>query len=346
MLGGVVGGYQIAIENGLPGLSLNKNFAIIIYMILGAAIGYVIGGIVGRKLIHILTRLEDSLQNVPIGELIIGIAGLVAGLVIAFLVTLPFALISIPVLRLLLTGVVYVVFAWLGIRLGAGRRAEVKDVLSLGNGAVSHKSMVSSGIGDKILDTNIVIDGRIIDVIKSGFLEGAIVIPRFVLHELQAVADSSDSLKRVRGRRGLDILRSLQTDLNFSVQVDETDYPDVFGVDAKLVRLARETGAVIVTNDYNLNKVAQLEGVKVLNLNDLANAVKAVVLPGEEMVAKVVREGKERGQGVGFLEDGTMIVVEDGANHIGQTVELKVTSVLQTPAGRMIFTKIKAAAHI
>jgi len=203
-----------------------------------------------------------------------------------------------------------------------------------------------SGANDKLLDTNIIIDGRIIDVIKAGFLEGRIVVPRFVLHELQAVADSDDGLKRGRGRRGLDILRSLQTDLNFIVQINETDYSTVFGVDAKLVRLAREIGATVVTNDYNLNKVAQLEGVKVLNLNDLANAVKAVVLPGEEMIAKIVREGKEPGQGIGYLEDGTMVVVEDGLAHIGQTVELKVTSVLQTPAGRMVFTKIKAAERI
>ena len=346
MLVGAVGGYQSAIEIGLPGLNLNKNIAIIIYMILGAAIGYVIGGVVGRSLTRILTGIENSLQNIPISELVIGIGGLASGLVIAYLIALPFGLIDIPVLRLFLTGLTYVFFGWLGLRLGLGRRGEVADMLNPKAAASRIDIAGRSGANDKLLDTNIIIDGRIIDVIKAGFLEGRIVVPRFVLHELQAVADSDDGLKRGRGRRGLDILRSLQTDLNFIVQINETDYSTVFGVDAKLVRLAREIGATVVTNDYNLNKVAQLEGVKVLNLNDLANAVKAVVLPGEEMIAKIVREGKEPGQGIGYLEDGTMVVVEDGLAHIGQTVELKVTSVLQTPAGRMVFTKIKAAERI
>lgn len=340
-----MGGYQSAVEIGLPGLNLNKNLAIIIYMILGAAIGYILGGVAGRRLARFLNWIEDSLQNIPISELAIGVGGLIAGLVIAYLVALPFGLITIPVLRLFLTGLTYAVFAWLGIRLGLGRRGEVKEMFNL-NPAAKHGGAAGRGADDKLLDTNIIIDGRIIDIIRAGFLEGRIVVPRFVLHELQAVADSEDALKRGRGRRGLDVLRSLQTDLKFTVQINETDYPSVFGVDAKLVRLARETDATVVTNDYNLNKVAQLEGVRVLNLNDLANAVKAVVLPGEEMVAKIDREGKEPGQGVGYLEDGTMVVVEGGLAHIGQSVELKVTSVLQTPAGRMVFSKLKTAEHI
>lgn len=346
ILVGAVGGYQSAIGFGLPSPGVHKNIAIIIYMVLGAAIGYVFGGVVGRRLFRSFKRIENSLHDMHLTELAIGIGGLVSGLVISFLITMPFALITIPVLRFSLTLFVYAAFAWIGVRLGVGRRREVGEILNIRDTSGAATASPSRSVGDKLLDTNIIIDGRIIDILQAGWLEGRIVVPRFVLHELQAVADSDDDLKRIRGRRGLEVLGSLQTDLNIKVQISEADYPDIYGVDAKLVRLALDTGAVLVTNDFNLNKVAQVEGVRVLNLNDLANAVKAVVLPGEEMAVKIVREGKEAGQGVGYLDDGTMVVVEDGSGQMGNHVELKVTSVLQTPAGKMIFTKIKTAARI
>ena len=191
----------------------------------------------------------------------------------------------------------------------------------------------------KILDTSVIIDGRIADICETGFLEGTLVVPQFVLRELQQVADSSDSLKRNRGRRGLDILQKIQKMANVHVQIVETDFPTVREVDLKLIELARHMNGKIVTNDFNLNKVAQLRGVQVLNINELANSLKPVVLPGEAMRVFVLKEGKEAGQGVGYLDDGTMVVVEQGKKAMGRTIEVTVTSVLQTTAGKMIFCR-------
>jgi len=193
----------------------------------------------------------------------------------------------------------------------------------------------------KILDTSVIIDGRIVDICKTQFIEGTLLIPRFVLRELQHIADSLDVLRRNKGRRGLDKLRELQELPDIDVQVIDEDYPDIQEVDAKLIRLARELNAKIITNDFNLNKVAELQGVTVLNINDLANALKPIVLPGETMTIKIIKEGKEFNQGVGYLDDGTMVVVENGRQFLGQTVLVEVTSTLQTAAGRMIFTRIK-----
>ena len=195
----------------------------------------------------------------------------------------------------------------------------------------------------KILDTNVIIDGRIADVCRSGFIEGKICIPSFVLEELQHIADSADGLRRARGRRGLDILNAMRKELNLQVtQSDSVDPSDSEEVDVKLVKLAKEIEGAIVTNDFNLNKVAQLQGVAVLNINELANALKPVVLPGEELTVSIIKEGKEAGQGVAYLDDGTMIVVEGGRSHVGQTVDAIVTSVLQTVAGKMIFANLKS----
>jgi uncharacterized protein YacL len=191
----------------------------------------------------------------------------------------------------------------------------------------------------KILDTSVIIDGRIADICETGFLEGVLVAPQFVLRELQQVADSSDSLKRNRGRRGLDILQKIQKMSGVHVQIVETDFPEVREVDLKLIELARRMSGKIVTNDFNLNKVAQLRGVQVLNINELANSLKPVVLPGEGMRVFVLKEGKEAGQGVGYLDDGTMVVVDQGRRALGKTIEVVVTSVLQTTAGKMIFCR-------
>ncbi|MFH1847975.1 MAG: PIN domain-containing protein, partial [Candidatus Omnitrophota bacterium] len=188
-----------------------------------------------------------------------------------------------------------------------------------------------------LLDTSVIIDGRIADISKTQFLSGKFVIPGFVLKELQAIADSSDDLKRNRGRRGLDILNRIQKNTSIDVQIHDGDFPEIKEVDTKLVKLAKVIGAKVLTNDYNLNKIAQLQGVKVLNINELANALKQVVLPGETMDTRIIKEGKEANQGVGYLEDGTMVVVDNTKNMIGRPVKVKVTSVLQTQAGRMIF---------
>jgi uncharacterized protein YacL len=199
-----------------------------------------------------------------------------------------------------------------------------------------------SPTSDRILvDTSVIIDGRVADIAETGFLQGQLIIPRFVLRELQTIADSSDPLKRTRGRRGLDILNRIQKDPHIDVKIHETDFTDVSDVDAKLVKLAKLVDARVFTNDYNLNKIAEFQQVRVLNINDLANALKPVILPGEAMNVRLVREGKEPGQGVAYLDDGTMVVVNNGRDRIGQKLDVTVTSVLQTSAGRMIFADIK-----
>jgi uncharacterized protein YacL len=193
----------------------------------------------------------------------------------------------------------------------------------------------------KVLDTSVIIDGRIADICKLGFIEGSLVIPRFVLAELQNIADSPEPLRRTRGRRGLDILNEIQKQVSINVRISEVDFPDIAEVDSKLVRLAKDIRGKIITNDFNLNKVAQFQGIEVLNINDLANALKPIVLPNEDFIIKIIKEGKEQGQGVGYLDDGTMVVVENGARLIGKEVKVTVTSVLQTSAGQMIFTKVR-----
>jgi uncharacterized protein YacL len=192
----------------------------------------------------------------------------------------------------------------------------------------------------KVLDTSVIIDGRIADICKTQFIEGILIVPRFVLRELQHIADSLDVLRRNKGRRGLDKLRELQENPDIDVQIVDEDFPEIKEVDAKLIMLAKEVNAKIITNDFNLNKVAELQGVTVLNINDLANALKPIVLPGEPMTVKVIKEGKEFNQGVAYLDDGTMVVVENGREYVGQTVQVEVTTTLQTAAGRMIFTRI------
>ncbi len=206
----------------------------------------------------------------------------------------------------------------------------------------SKKNVVVSG-RPKILDTSVIIDGRILDLLQTGFIEGKILIPNFVLEELRHIADSSDSLKRNRGRRGLDILNEIQKQLSVPVEIVDYDPKEALEVDTKLLKMGEKMDAFVVTNDFNLNKVAEFQGVRVLNINELANAIKPVVLPGEEMQVTVIKAGKENGQGIGYLNDGTMIVVEGGNRFIGETKNVVVTSVLQTAAGRMIFTKIAVA---
>jgi uncharacterized protein YacL len=194
------------------------------------------------------------------------------------------------------------------------------------------------------LDTSVIIDGRIADVTETGFVEGTLIIPQFVLNELQHIADSSDSIKRTRGKRGLEVLHHIQKQAGVDVRIVDTDFPAVKEVDSKLIELGKEVGGKIVTNDSNLNKVAELQGIEVLNINELANSLKPVVLPGEEITVKILKEGKEMGQGVAYLDDETIIVVDNGRRQMGKTVDVIVTSVLQTPAGRMIFARLKEEA--
>ncbi len=225
---------------------------------------------------------------------------------------------------------------YLGLVIGARFGQE-----KLPGGAPRLSDPSRSGTSLKVLDTSVIIDGRVADLCETGFLEGTFLVPQFILNELQHIADSSDSLKRARGRRGLDILNKIQKMADLDVRVTEEDFPHVKEVDAKLVVLAKKVGAKIVTNDLNLNKVAELQGVRVLNINELCNALRPVVLPGETIRVFVLKEGKEAGQGVAYLDDGTMIVVDNARRYIGRNVDVIVTSVLQTTAGRMIFTRLK-----
>lgn len=226
--------------------------------------------------------------------------------------------------------------AYSGFTLGWVKEDEIKV-----NYLPSSGSKTEEQISHKILDTSVIIDGRIADIAETGFLEGALIVPKFVLHELQQVADSSDPLKRSRGRRGLDILNNMKSSKTVIIKITEEDFPDTPEVDSKLLKLAKHYGnAVIVTNDFNLNKVAEFQGVSILNINELANAVKPVLLPNEEIRITVIKEGKDQNQGIAYLDDGTMIVIDNGKHYIGQEVAVVVTSILQTPAGRMIFTQI------
>jgi uncharacterized protein YacL len=287
---------------------------------------------------------EESLVKVPITDIIFGSVGLVFGLVIAFLIGYALNAIEVPILNTVAPIVLTLLFGYLGFQVGFKKRDELLTLFtSKKKKTGEEESEPETGAKNslKILDTSVIIDGRIADICQTGFLEGTIVIPQFVLEELQHIADSSDVLKRNRGRRGLDILNRIQKELSIKVEIYEGDFEEIQEVDSKLVKLAKITNGVVVTNDFNLNKVCELQKVAVLNINDLANAVKPVVLPGEEMKVQVIKDGKEQNQGIAYLDDGTMIVVEEGRNYIGKHIDVLVTSVLQTSAGRMIFAKPK-----
>ncbi len=271
--------------------------------------------------------------------MISGSLGLIVGLLIAYLITpLLRNLVGINLIYTILSVIVYGLLGFLGTRLGTTYLSDPTNLFTHFKFSKSNSVSTETAL-PKILDTSVIIDGRIADLCKTGFIEGQLIVAEFVLEELRHIADSADSLKRVRGRRGLDMLNLLQNDLKTEVIITDEDFDDVNEVDIKLLKLAQKKNGAVVTNDFNLNKVAGIQGVKVLNINDLANAVKSVVLPGEEMRIQIIKEGKEYGQGVAYLDDGTMIVVEDGRNLIGKNIDVVVTSVLQTSAGRMIFAK-------
>ncbi|HXP93462.1 MAG TPA: TRAM domain-containing protein [Candidatus Binatia bacterium] len=302
--------------------------------IVGALIGVFVAPFAQSLFENELVTFERAIERLSPTELVGGAVGLIAGLVIAFLIKsvlfefITFAGRAGSYVAIVLYILVSVFAAYLGARVGAKQSVSIPALaLPLGGGGQA-----------KIIDTSVIIDGRIIEIVESGFLEGPLVLPRFVLRELQQIADSVDSMRRTRGRRGLDVLTKLQE--LAPLEISERDYEGLL-VDAKLVRLAAERHGKLLTNDYNLNRVAHVEGVEVLNINELANAVKPVVLPGEELNVAIIRDGKEHHQGVGYLDDGTMIVVENGKRLIGETVDVQVTSVLQTVAGRMIFAKLK-----
>jgi uncharacterized protein YacL len=309
----------------------------------GAALGGAILILTSRWMVNYSVSLikwfEEKLLRAPLQDVFAGMIGTVAGLIVAYLLS-P-ALMNIPVVGEVIQTFASILLGIMGFRIGYSKREELVSIFpgKIGN-RDKQKNMPKAGDA-KILDTSVIIDGRIADIVKTGFLDGSLVIPTFVLEELQHIADSSDVLKRNRGRRGLDILNRIQKELKIKVNIMEIDFDDIQEVDSKLIRLAKKINGKVVTNDFNLNKVCELQGVDVLNINDLANAVKPVVLPGEEILVQLIKDGKEYGQGIGYLDDGTMIVVEGGKEFIGTRLEVVVTSVLQTSAGRMIFAKPK-----
>lgn len=293
-------------------------------------------------IIRSIEYTEKSVQKIPANEILFGTIGAITGLLIASLIGVQFSHISI--IGTIIAVILSVIMASLGADIAVRKREELINIFSSmrkSSGSKDKKSKVVSKGDPKVLDTSVIIDGRIFDICQTGFVEGTLVIPNFVLEELRHIADSSDGLKRNRGRRGLDILNKIQKELSIDVQIYEKDFPDIAEVDSKLLKLAQVLNGKVITNDYNLNKVAEFQGVPVLNINELANAVKPVVLPGEEMRIQIIKDGKESGQGIAYLDDGTMIVVEGGRRHIGETKDVVVTSVLQTAAGRMIFAKQK-----
>lgn len=322
--------------------------------IIGALILFLLSLGVAKYLIALLKRIERFLNEQSSTYLFFGSIGSIVGLILGLLVSIPFYNLPFVLLDTVIPIVLMLLFGYLGFRVGTTRREEWRKIFSTRKKSNEEKVGSADAVLErkandpfrkyKILDTSVIIDGRIYDIAKTGFLEGVLMIPNFVLYELQYIADSGDSLKRVRGRRGLDILNALQKEEGIQVEMYDGDFEDISEVDSKLIRLAKLLDGVVVTNDYNLNKVSEFQNVPVLNINELANAVKPVVIPGENMRVMVVKAGTERQQGVAYLDDGTMVVVEDGQHYMNEQIEVVVTSALQTAAGRMIFAK-PAHAH-
>lgn len=326
-------------------LSLAENiFVTATFVIIFAILFYKLYPLFSRGSKKAANTLESDLRDTSVNDIMTTTAGLVTGLFIAYLISRGiYTEIDIPVLSVILNIVTYVFLGALGVAVANSKTKELTSlILNARKGSGPGKSgKHKDEAKPKIFDTSVIIDGRIADIMKTGFIEGPIIIPEFVLVELRHIADSSDSLKRQRGRRGLDILNSIQEE--YGVEIYNTDSEKVLEeipeVDVKLLKLAQIMNGKVVTNDFNLNKVAAIKEVPVLNINELANTLKPVVLPGEEMLLSLVKEGKEPKQAVAYLDDGTMIVVEEGKPYIGQTIMVVVTSVLQTSAGRMIFAK-------
>ncbi len=334
----------------------NGFFGIAFITIVSGSVGIFVFGSMGMALAPVIIRKMTSwtekiailLARVPTSDIMVITFGIAIGLVLANLLGGPFS--HLPIIGPYIPLIFSVVLSMVGAKVALRKHQDIvgffdRSLPSL-KGAVKPAAVKDAYDSDrvycdnKLLDTSVVIDGRIGDILKTGFLEGFMIVPKFVIRELQTLADSSDGLKRGKGRRGLDLLHEIQMENPERVFVDDTDYPELEGVDAKLVKLAQQKQWIIVTNDFNLNKVAEIQGIDVLNINDLANAVKQMVVPGENINVFLLREGKEAGQAIAYFEDGTMIVVDNGRRFIGSSVMAEVTSVLQTSAGRMVFAKV------
>ena len=323
----------------------------IMNMFLGLVIMSFLGLLLFNPLEALIKKIESSLLHQKPEVLITEGISMIVGLVIAALISTLFSHSQLFFFNTILPVVLMIIFGYLGFIVGKMRFSDLPKLFALKKKAESEvvkttpeEEVLERKVGEnfykyKLLDTNILIDGRIYDLAKTGFLEGTLIVPNFVLYELQYIADSGDSIKRVRGRRGLDILNKLRTEKLVPVEMYEGDFEDIQEVDTKLIKLAKLLDAEIITNDYNLNKVSEFQNVRVLNVNALAKSLKPRVIPGEKLNVMVIKNGTERQQGVAYLDDGTMIVVEDGRYFMNKTIEVEVTSAIQTDAGRMIFAK-------
>ncbi|MDO4179201.1 MAG: PIN/TRAM domain-containing protein [Phascolarctobacterium sp.] len=343
-------GFQFAGENFM-GITYSSLILLAPGFIFFAWLALVSAPFITNALFDYAEQVAKKLSKIPTAEIFVMVLGVGIGLIIANL--LGSSLARVPVIGPYVSIVLSFVMAIVGARLAAMKR---KDIINFFN-RVTHPKSKDKEIeeleeengpladelasSNKLLDTSVIIDGRIMDILAAGFLDGRLVVPNFVIAELQRLSDSADNMKRAKGRRGLDMIHDMQTNYKDRVAISNKDYEDIPEVDSKLVRLAKESGAVLMTNDYNLHKVAEIQGVTVLNINELANAIKPVVLPGEELQVYLVKEGKELNQAIAYLDDGTMIVVENGQGHIGGNVTIIVNSMLQTAAGRMIFARVK-----
>ena len=330
-------------------LTIARISVLIFGTLLGVIIGYLISSFILKQGLVIAKRLERILTHIPNQELIAGTIGLLFGLIIANLIGVAFN--QVPIIGPYIPIILSAIFGYSGLKIMARKGPEmynnyVQQWSGEGPKKTSRFKMFSTHKSDKttstpkLLDTSVIIDGRIKELCNTGFIEGPLMVPLFVLNELQIISDSADATKRNRGRRGLDILKEMQDANKVAIEVIEDDYDDLTEVDSKLMRLALDKQWKLMTNDFNLNKVARVQGIEVLNLNELANVLKPALIAGEWIRVQIMKEGKEVHQGVAYLDDGTMIVVEDGKPYVGQTVEVMVTSILQTSAGRMIFARV------
>ncbi len=322
-----------------------RALVVLLSTLAGAALGPALeiptfaAGAAGAVLGAIAVWLECRAASVPVERLFWGAVGAFFGLIGGLAIGTAIAS-FLPAAGMPGLGLPALLGAYLGAAVSVRRRGDLEAVSAVLFPSASRRPELY-----KVLDTSVIIDGRIVDVCESGFVDGTLLVPQFVLRELQQIADSGDTLKRNRGKRGFDVLQRLQRAPKVKVEITDVDFPDVREVDRKLIELAKAVAGKVVTNDYNLNKLAEVSGVAVLNLNELANALKPVVLPGEVMHVQLLREGKEAGQAVAYLDDGTMVVVDQGRRLLGQAVDVVVTSVLQTAAGRMIFSRLRNGDH-
>jgi len=334
VLGALQAGFSYNLTDRYSASYAYPAFGVIVF--LAFAVGWMIGGLVGQGLVRGFKRVERAAQTRSAGELTVAAIGLLVGLLVSALLWFP-----VHTLPYIGNWVILPLFLVVGYLFAYVAAKKHRGILRLvGVHQIVDPSMPGSSNAsvETLVDTSAIIDGRIADIVRTGFLRGELVVPEFVLRELQQVADSGDPLKRARGRRGLEVVQGLRSEV--TVATPEVDFPELADVDAKLLKLAKQRGLRILTTDYNLNRLARIQDVVVLNVNELANALKPAVLPGERLEIRLIREGKEADQGVGYLDDGTMVVVEGGRRRVGDTVDVQVTSVLQSPSGKMIFTRI------